>query len=91
MNTPINRIAFVLKGKCFYQIIEEDTLPGYSLKDGVLWANRVAAELKAEVFICRLMEIPGVCRKCGCTPDNPCEGGCDWANSERTLCTSCTC
>lgn len=32
---------------------------------------------------------PGTCSKCGCTEEAACEGGCGWANKERTLCTSC--
>ena len=32
---------------------------------------------------------PGVCRVCGCTEENACEGGCAWANEEKTLCTAC--
>jgi hypothetical protein len=29
------------------------------------------------------------CTACGCTEDFACETGCAWANSERTLCTTC--
>jgi len=31
----------------------------------------------------------GVCRVCGCTEDEPCPGGCSWADKTRTLCTRC--
>lgn len=30
---------------------------------------------------------PRRCRVCGCTDDNPCEGGCEWV--EEDLCSSC--
>ena len=37
--------------------------------------------------------IPGVCRICGCTEDNPCEhpdhGTCWWVDDECTLCSHC--
>lgn len=33
---------------------------------------------------------PGVCIVCGCTESTPCAGGCIWANSSATLCSSCT-
>ena len=29
-----------------------------------------------------------VCRECGCTEDNACEGGCSWVDSD--LCSECT-
>lgn len=32
---------------------------------------------------------PGVCRICGCTDDNACEGGCSWVNKDHTLCSAC--
>ncbi len=37
--------------------------------------------------------IPGVCRVCGCTEDNPCEhpdhGTCRWVDDDCTLCSHC--
>lgn len=37
--------------------------------------------------------IPGVCRVCGCTEDNPCfnpkYGYCSWVNESMTLCSHC--
>lgn len=37
--------------------------------------------------------IPGVCRVCGCTEDNPCyhpeHGNCYWVDDECTLCSHC--
>jgi hypothetical protein len=36
------------------------------------------------------LRIKGVCRKCGCTFDNPCEQGCGWADESMTLCTACS-
>lgn len=32
---------------------------------------------------------PGTCKVCGCTETTPCEGGCAWADSTRTVCTAC--
>lgn len=32
---------------------------------------------------------PGVCRKCGCTEDAACEGGCGWVDKKQTKCSSC--
>lgn len=34
---------------------------------------------------------PGECRYCGCTEDDPCPGGCSWANAEETVCTNPDC
>jgi hypothetical protein len=31
----------------------------------------------------------GVCRRCGCTDDRACDGGCGWADAHHTLCTAC--
>lgn len=37
--------------------------------------------------------IPGVCRVCGCTEDNPCyhpeHGNCSWVDDDYTLCSHC--
>lgn len=37
--------------------------------------------------------MPGVCRICGCTEDNPCfhpdHGTCWWADDEQTICSHC--
>jgi hypothetical protein len=35
------------------------------------------------------MNEPGVCARCGCSDDDPCPGGCLWANSSATLCSRC--
>lgn len=32
---------------------------------------------------------PGTCKVCGCTETTPCEDGCAWADSSRTVCTAC--
>lgn len=32
---------------------------------------------------------PGICRVCGCTDVDACEGGCVWADSTATLCSQC--
>lgn len=34
---------------------------------------------------------PGICRFCGCKEDEPCPGGCSWANEEETICDSQSC
>ncbi len=31
------------------------------------------------------------CRFCGCTEEHACEGGCAWANPEKTVCTAPAC
>lgn len=36
-----------------------------------------------------LSETLGCCRWCRCTQDEPCPGGCGWANRAQTLCTAC--
>lgn len=33
--------------------------------------------------------ISGVCRRCGCTDDNACPGGCAWEDEDHTICSSC--
>jgi hypothetical protein len=35
------------------------------------------------------MPMPGVCRWCHCTYEEPCPGSCGWANRSQTLCTAC--
>ena len=37
----------------------------------------------------RILEPRGVCKKCGCTDEHACPGGCSWTNKERTLCSAC--
>lgn len=32
---------------------------------------------------------PGRCVGCGCTECAPCDGGCSWADEDRTLCSVC--
>jgi ParB/RepB/Spo0J family partition protein len=34
-------------------------------------------------------ELLGLCKVCGCTDDDECDGGCVWMNHERTLCSAC--
>jgi hypothetical protein len=34
--------------------------------------------------------LPGSCRWCRCTYDDPCPQGCGWADAAQTLCTACT-
>ncbi|HEU4619201.1 MAG TPA: hypothetical protein VFV10_14270 [Gammaproteobacteria bacterium] len=36
-----------------------------------------------------LLSVPGICRKCGCTDEFGCDGGCSWVNARRTLCSRC--
>lgn len=31
----------------------------------------------------------GQCHVCGCTEDRACDGGCEWANKDQTLCSLC--
>lgn len=31
----------------------------------------------------------GVCRYCGCTEENACEGGCTWVDKKKTICSAC--
>lgn len=31
----------------------------------------------------------GVCRFCGCSETQPCDGGCSWSGDDQTLCSSC--
>ncbi|MGH1574509.1 hypothetical protein ACRAWG_32530 [Methylobacterium sp. P31] len=30
-----------------------------------------------------------VCRRCGCSENDACEGGCGWVDNDQTLCTAC--
>jgi hypothetical protein len=32
---------------------------------------------------------PGTCRRCGCTDDRACIGGCSWGDEAHTLCNLC--
>jgi len=36
-----------------------------------------------------LTQTRGRCRWCRCTDDDPCPGGCGWANRDQTVCTAC--
>ena len=56
------------------------------------WIAGMNAELRRhdgteEVYI--YLPAHGRCRICGCTDDCACDGGCFWANEERTLCSRC--
>lgn len=33
--------------------------------------------------------LSGICRLCGCTSGNACEGGCCWVDEAETLCSAC--
>lgn len=33
--------------------------------------------------------ISGICASCGCTDEDPCEGGCSWDDDAQTRCTAC--
>jgi hypothetical protein len=46
--------------------------------------KRVKGKLTIRVSI-----VPGRCRWCACTYDNPCAAGCGWTNGTQTLCTEC--
>lgn len=46
--------------------------------------KRVPATLTLVVSL-----VPGRCRWCRCTDEEPCEGSCGWANQAHTLCTAC--
>jgi hypothetical protein len=35
------------------------------------------------------LSIPGICRGCGCTNDDPCPNGCYWVDEFRTVCSNC--
>lgn len=37
----------------------------------------------------RVSLVPGVCRWCRCTYDNPCANGCSWVERTQTLCSEC--
>lgn len=37
----------------------------------------------------QIARISRFCWLCGCTEDNACEEGCDWANEEKIVCTAC--
>lgn len=56
----------------------------YSFGEGI-YLGQKAIEAKEPV--------PGVCRVCGCTEDDPCfnpkEGNCWWADDSETLCSHC--
>jgi hypothetical protein len=50
------------------------------------FSEKISAPQKA-------IEVPGVCRDCGCKEDDPCYhpdyGTCWWSNEEHTLCSHC--
>ena len=37
----------------------------------------------------RVSLVPGICRWCRCTYDNPCANGCSWVDRTQTLCSEC--
>lgn len=37
----------------------------------------------------RVSLVPGICRWCRCTHDNPCANGCGWVDRSQTLCSEC--
>lgn len=40
-------------------------------------------------YAIHVTQTPGRCRWCRCTEAEACEGGCSWANRDRTLCSAC--
>jgi hypothetical protein len=42
---------------------------------------------KIKICMVLIQEISAVCRVCGCTEWNACEGGCRWV--EKDLCSAC--
>lgn len=43
----------------------------------------------ASVTIGTIAIVRGVCRWCGCTEENACEGGCFWVDFGQSLCSEC--
>lgn len=33
--------------------------------------------------------VMGICRVCGCTELNACEGGCSWTDDDQSVCSAC--
>lgn len=46
--------------------------------------KRVKAILTIHVSL-----VPGICRFCRCTYDNPCANNCSWVDRTQTLCSEC--
>ena len=40
-------------------------------------------------YTTRGIRVNRACRVCGCTENQPCEGGCAWASNEYNLCDKC--
>lgn len=58
--------------------------------DEAVWENNPKIGDRVHFLLKRLeinVEVGDVCRVCGCTDDNACEGGCYWV--EENLCSAC--
>ena len=83
-------IILIEKLDCQYQAPYEDDVIVFKMFG--LDINKMVNELVPEkaaaaVKVKKLKK--GVCHKCGCTHNNPCQGGCAWTDKTETLCTAC--
>lgn len=83
-------ISEIQKALAFGDIQEggDDAAKGFGVDPAPIFK---AAEARARAAVKAKPGKPtaGTCSKCGCTEEAACEGGCGWANKEKTLCTSC--
>lgn len=86
--------AGIMKGmgkRVFIYNYSDVTIPElmYRMFDGYYHGKDGLAALYEELAV----PIPGVCRICGCTENNPCYhpeyGFCSWIDEEETLCSHC--
>lgn len=63
--------------------IVEQAQPDGSLPEG--WIEKKFEE--GSCFLCGECRGERMCRVCGCTQENPCDGGCYWV--EEDLCSTC--
>jgi ParB/RepB/Spo0J family partition protein len=70
----------VLRRSAFYIVLELVLDEWQGPRDAPKLAKAFGVDLQKLIA-------PAACRKCGCTEDHACEGGCSWA--EPDLCSSC--
>jgi hypothetical protein len=52
-------------------------------------AERLLLEIVAQSEHPKTRWHEGTCKRCGCTDDHACPGGCSWADETHMLCTQC--
>lgn len=79
-------LAHLTKGRTNGDVldVEDWAVSGMPFSVAPEWLRDLVAKGRTNVHL-----IGGICRECGCTDDDACDGGCAWVDHDHTLCSSC--